>query len=196
MVLIGLIIIAAAAMAEPRRQVGPGLGRRAAVDDRAAAPGEHPDVRAVDQLRHPVRVRRHSGGRRSDPLPQARRVDHSSGELALARVQRPGRPGVGRCTPSLLASHARCVLRPALPIRRGLRRRRDRYLVTSMTEGQLRMVITEPAKKAASSVQDDLVDALLTSGRRSPGCLRPLGSPNGCASARTTALSSSSVTGQ
>ncbi len=38
----------------------------------------------------------------------------------------------------------------------------DRYLVTSMTERQLRMAITEPAKKAGSKVDDDLADVLLT----------------------------------
>ena len=37
----------------------------------------------------------------------------------------------------------------------------DRYLVTSMTERQLRMAITEPAKKAGSSVDEDLVEVLL-----------------------------------
>jgi WD40 repeat protein len=37
----------------------------------------------------------------------------------------------------------------------------DRYLVISMTERQLRMAITEPAKKAGSSVEDDLVEVLL-----------------------------------
>jgi WD40 repeat protein len=37
----------------------------------------------------------------------------------------------------------------------------DRYLVTAMTERQLRMAITEPAKKAGSRVEDDLVDLLL-----------------------------------
>ena len=37
----------------------------------------------------------------------------------------------------------------------------DRYLVTAMTERQLRMAITEPAKKAGSSVDDDLVEVLL-----------------------------------
>ena len=46
----------------------------------------------------------------------------------------------------------------------------DRYLVTAMTGRQLRMAITEPAKKADSGVDDDLVEALLAevSGRR-PG---------------------------
>ena len=37
----------------------------------------------------------------------------------------------------------------------------DRYLVTAMTARQLRMAITEPAKKAGSSVDDDLADVLL-----------------------------------
>jgi WD40 repeat protein/transcriptional regulator with XRE-family HTH domain len=38
----------------------------------------------------------------------------------------------------------------------------DRYLVTSMTERQLRTAITEPAKKAGSKVDDDLTSLLLT----------------------------------
>ena len=37
----------------------------------------------------------------------------------------------------------------------------DRYLVMAMTERQLRMAITEPAKKAGSQVDDDLVEVLL-----------------------------------
>jgi WD40 repeat protein/transcriptional regulator with XRE-family HTH domain len=37
----------------------------------------------------------------------------------------------------------------------------DRYLVTAMTERQLRMAITEPAKKAGTRVDDDLTDLLL-----------------------------------
>src|SRR6185437_7252993 len=37
----------------------------------------------------------------------------------------------------------------------------DRYLVTAMTGRQLRMAITEPAKKADSRVDDDLVEVLL-----------------------------------
>ena len=44
----------------------------------------------------------------------------------------------------------------------------DRYLVTAMTERQLRMAITEPAKKAGSSVDEDLVDVLLREVRRQP----------------------------
>jgi WD40 repeat protein/transcriptional regulator with XRE-family HTH domain len=38
----------------------------------------------------------------------------------------------------------------------------DRYLVTAMTERQLRMAITEPAKKAGSQIDEDLVEVLLT----------------------------------
>jgi WD40 repeat protein len=37
----------------------------------------------------------------------------------------------------------------------------DRYLVTAMTERQLRMAITEPAKKVGSKVDDDLTNLLL-----------------------------------
>ena len=37
----------------------------------------------------------------------------------------------------------------------------DRYLVTAMTDRQTRMAITEPAKKAGSRVEDDLVEILL-----------------------------------
>jgi WD domain, G-beta repeat len=45
-----------------------------------------------------------------------------------------------------------------------------RYLVTSMTERQLRMAITEPAKTAGSRVDDDLVGVLLAEVRiRQPG---------------------------
>jgi WD40 repeat protein/DNA-binding XRE family transcriptional regulator len=46
----------------------------------------------------------------------------------------------------------------------------DRYLVTAMTGRQLRMAITEPAKKADSGVDDDLAEALLAEVRtRAPG---------------------------
>jgi len=37
----------------------------------------------------------------------------------------------------------------------------DRYLVTAMTEPQLRMAVTEPAKKAGSRIDGDLTDRLL-----------------------------------
>jgi len=46
----------------------------------------------------------------------------------------------------------------------------DRYLVTAMTERQLRMAITEPAKKAGAQVDGDLVEVLLAEVRtRQPG---------------------------
>ena len=46
----------------------------------------------------------------------------------------------------------------------------DRYLVTAMTERQLRMAITEPAKAAGSRVDDDLAEVLLAHARtRQPG---------------------------
>jgi hypothetical protein len=46
----------------------------------------------------------------------------------------------------------------------------DRYLVTAMTERQLRMAITEPAKKADSTVDGDLTEVLLAEVRgRAPG---------------------------
>jgi hypothetical protein len=41
----------------------------------------------------------------------------------------------------------------------------DRYLVTAMTERQLRLAITEPAKKAGSKVDDGLADLLLAEAR-------------------------------
>jgi WD40 repeat protein len=48
----------------------------------------------------------------------------------------------------------------------------DRYLVTAMTERQLRMAITKPAERAGSQVEDDLVEVLLTEVHtRQPGAL-------------------------
>ena len=48
----------------------------------------------------------------------------------------------------------------------------DRYLVTAMTERQLRMAITEPARKAGSGVDDNLVEVLLSEARTGqPGAL-------------------------
>jgi len=46
----------------------------------------------------------------------------------------------------------------------------DRYLVVAMTERQLRLAVTEPAKAAGSRVDDDLVEVLLADVRaRQPG---------------------------
>jgi hypothetical protein len=50
----------------------------------------------------------------------------------------------------------------------------DRYLVTSMTERQLRLAITEPAKRVGSGVDDDLVDLLLVAGRSPAAAGLPL----------------------
>ena len=48
----------------------------------------------------------------------------------------------------------------------------DRYLVTAMTERQLRLAITEPARAAGSRVDDDLVEVLLADVRtRQPGAV-------------------------
>ena len=55
----------------------------------------------------------------------------------------------------------------------------DRYLVTSMTERQLRMAITEPAKKAGSRVEDDLVNVLLREVSTRPPEPSPAVSPTG-----------------
>ena len=60
----------------------------------------------------------------------------------------------------------------------------DRYLVTAMTGRQLRMAITEPAKKADSGVDDDLVEVLLAEvrtgqpGTSGAGCCRCCRTPS------------------
>jgi WD40 repeat protein/transcriptional regulator with XRE-family HTH domain len=54
----------------------------------------------------------------------------------------------------------------------------DRYLVTAMTERQLRMAITEPAKKAGAKVDDDLTCLLLAEMRTGqPGAVGAGGLP-------------------
>jgi WD40 repeat protein len=53
----------------------------------------------------------------------------------------------------------------------------DRYLVTSMTERQLRRAVTEPAKRAGSHVEDELVEVLLRE-------MRDTASPPSSAAAR------------
>jgi hypothetical protein len=71
-------------------------------------------------------------------------------------------PGPGQAPAALVVVgvradfEARCADYPHLagPVQ-------DRYLVTAMTERQLRMAITEPAKKAGSKVDEDLVGVLL-----------------------------------
>src|SRR5262249_56106950 len=53
----------------------------------------------------------------------------------------------------------------------------DRYLVTPMTERQLRLAITEPAKKAGSAVDDDLVAVLFAQIRHGPPGTTPAPRP-------------------
>ena len=81
----------------------------------------------------------------------------------------------------------------------------DRYLVTAMTERQLRMAITEPAKRAGSRVDDDLVDVLLREVRsrqpvgRRAGCCRccrtPLTRPGAAAPGMSSTLADYERTG-
>ena len=80
----------------------------------------------------------------------------------------------------------------------------DRYLVTAMTERQLRMAITEPAKKAGSRVDDDLVDVLLREvphrqPGEAPGCCRccrtPLTRPGAAAPGMFSTLADYERTG-
>ena len=58
---------------------------------------------------------------------------------------------------------------PAAPATRNWRPRPGRYLLTPMTERQLRMAVTDPAKAAGSSVDDDLVTVLLEQVRSRQG---------------------------
>jgi WD40 repeat protein/transcriptional regulator with XRE-family HTH domain len=78
---------------------------------------------------------------------------HAAGATAHGPGQAPGALVVMGVRADF---EARCADYPQLagPVQ-------DRYLVTAMTERQLRMAITEPAKKAGSSVGDDLVEVLL-----------------------------------
>ncbi|WP_028922565.1 hypothetical protein [Pseudonocardia acaciae] len=82
--------------------------------------------------------------------------------ITALRAAATGRPGPSRRPGALVILvlradfEPRCAeypeLEPAV---------QDRYLLTSMTERQLRLAITEPAKRAGATVDDDLVDALL-----------------------------------
>ena len=88
-----------------------------------------------------------------------------SGGRSSRRCTRPAAPGMARTRRRRLWSilgvradfEARCADYPQLagPVQ-------DRYLVTSMTERQLRAAITEPAKMAGSKVDEDLTGLLLT----------------------------------
>jgi WD40 repeat protein len=78
----------------------------------------------------------------------------------------PGHPSAALVVLGVRADfEARCANYPALA-----GAVQDRYLVTAMTERQLRMAITEPAKTAGSRVDEDLVEVLLAEVRaRQPG---------------------------
>lgn len=78
---------------------------------------------------------------------------------ALDAITTPGREGAPAALIVLglrADFEARCAAYPILT-----EAIQDRYLVTAMTDRQLRMAITEPAKKVAARVDDDLVEALL-----------------------------------
>ena len=101
--------------------------------------------RRVRRAVHPVR----RGGAAAGVHHRAARRRH--------RRARPGSgPGGAGGAGDAADFEARCADYPQLaaPVQ-------DRYLVTAMTERQLRMAITEPAKKAGSRVDDDLTGLLL-----------------------------------
>jgi WD40 repeat protein/transcriptional regulator with XRE-family HTH domain len=83
---------------------------------------------------------------------------------AAAAVHSPGQPPAALVVLGVRADfEARCADYPELagPVQ-------DRYLVTAMTERQLRVAITEPAKKTDSGVDENLVEVLLAEVRTRP----------------------------
>jgi hypothetical protein len=77
---------------------------------------------------------------------------------AAATGQGPGRAPAALVVLAVRADfEARCADYPQLA-----RAVQDRYLLTAMTGRQLRMAITEPARKAGSTIDDGLVEVLLT----------------------------------
>ena len=134
-----------AALAGPQGQ--PGTTSSAAEPESAAAAPAAVAGRPVRRAVHPVR----RGG-------AAAGVHHRAARGRHRRV----RPGSDLRAALVVLGvradfEARCADYPQLagPVQ-------DRYLVTAMTGRQLRMAITDPAKKAGSKVDDDLVDVLLT----------------------------------
>ncbi|WP_283136347.1 hypothetical protein [Rhizohabitans arisaemae] len=82
-------------------------------------------------------------------------------------------PGPGPAAVVLLVVRAdfeaRCADHPDL-----ITAVQDRYLVTAMTERQLRMAVTGPARRAGAVVQDELTETLLREiSTRRPGCSSP-----------------------
>ena len=90
--------------------------------------------------------------------------------ITALRAAATAGPGPGQSPAALVVLgvradyEARCADYPELanPVQ-------DRYLVTAMTERQLRMAITEPAKKADSRVDGNLVEVLLAEMRAGRG---------------------------
>src|SRR5262249_29514429 len=121
---------------------------------------------AAGQDRRLVLIEDHVGG---DVTPSGaegrRRAVFSAPSAAAASGPGPDQSPAALVVLNVRADYeARCADYPELagPVQ-------DRYLVTAMTERQLRMAITEPAKKAGVSVDGDLVEVLLAEMRAGRG---------------------------
>jgi hypothetical protein len=127
-------------------------GQRADSDGSAAARDRRPPQRrvllVVDQFEEVFTQCPEEGQRRAfiTALHAAAAASHGPGQAPAALVVLGVRADF----------EARCADYPQLagPVQ-------DRYLVTAMTERQLRLAITEPAKMAGSKVDDDLAGVLL-----------------------------------
>jgi len=138
-----------AALGRPRGPAG-NSGGRSAEQDRQLGQGRL--LVAVDQFEEVFTQCADEGQRRAfiTALHAAATAGHGPDQTPAAMVVLGVRADF----------EARCADYPQLagPVQ-------DRYLVTAMTERQLRMAITEPAKKAGSKVDDDLADLLLAEAR-------------------------------
>jgi WD40 repeat protein len=91
--------------------------------------------------------------------------------LHASAAASPGRPPAALVVLVVRADfEARCADYPQL-----VGAVQDRYLVTSMTDRQLRLAITEPARKAGSGVDADLVEVLLRELSSRPGAVSGAG---------------------
>jgi WD40 repeat protein/transcriptional regulator with XRE-family HTH domain len=138
-----------AALAQPCGPAGDSDGRSA---DQDRQRGQGRLLVVVDQFEELFTQCAEEGQRRAfiTALHAAATAGHGPGQAAAALVVLGVRADF----------EARCADYPQLagPVQ-------DRYLVTAMTERQLRMAITEPAKKAGAKVEDDLADLLLAEAR-------------------------------
>src|SRR5262249_4535292 len=134
-----------AAQAGPRGQAGDADGRSA---QRSQSPAQRRLVLVVDQFEEVFTQCTDEGRRRAviTALHAAATAGHGQDQAPAALVVLGVRADF----------EARCADYPQLA-----GSVQDRYLVTAMTERQLRMAITEPAKQAGSKADDDLVDLLL-----------------------------------